>query len=52
MADAEFIVSARADVPRLLQAARLMLRSYAPYVNPDEYAAVLAALTGEGKTDD
>lgn len=47
-ADAAFIAAARSDVPRLLAAIRLVLRFYAPYVTTEDYAAILAALTGQG----
>ena len=35
------------DVPRLLAALRLTLRLYGRYVAKDEYAAIVAALTGQ-----
>jgi hypothetical protein len=37
------------DVPRLLAVIEMLLKAHAPYVSAEEYAAVLTALTGEGK---
>ena len=46
-ADAAFVTAARTDVPRLLAALRLILDLYARYVTAEDYAAILAALTGQ-----
>lgn len=50
-ADAAFIVAARSDVPRLLAALRLTLDLYARYVTREDYAAIMAALTGKETGD-
>ena len=46
--DADFIAHARTDVPRLLAAFRVLVVFHAQYMTTEEYAKILAALTGEG----